>query len=103
MKELCDIVIQVPSEIDPSLFNRGISVIGHILCSMVEETIHPKSRDSGLRIRPGVRDAVRNLRHPVLRCAWSGASAPILGELTRKTPKLLLPVNGAPNFSTTYY
>ena len=43
MKELCDIVIQVPSESTP-LIQQGHLVIGHILCSMVEETIHPNPR-----------------------------------------------------------
>jgi D-sedoheptulose 7-phosphate isomerase len=41
MPDLCDVVIRIPSDVTP-LIQQGHLVVGHLLCAMVEETIHPR-------------------------------------------------------------
>jgi D-sedoheptulose 7-phosphate isomerase len=48
MAQLCDIVIRIPSDSTP-LIQQGHLVVGHLLCGMIEEAIHPRERNGGLR------------------------------------------------------
>jgi D-sedoheptulose 7-phosphate isomerase len=38
---LCDIEIRIPSESTP-LIQQGHLIVGHLVCKMVEELIHPR-------------------------------------------------------------
>ena len=40
MASLCDIVIHIPSDSTP-LIQQGHLLVGHLLCAMIEEAIHP--------------------------------------------------------------
>jgi D-sedoheptulose 7-phosphate isomerase len=48
MAQLCDIVIRIPSGSTP-LIQQGHLLVGHLLCGMIEEAIHPRERNGGLR------------------------------------------------------
>jgi D-sedoheptulose 7-phosphate isomerase len=45
MAALCDIVIHVPSDSTP-LIQQGHLLVGHLLCAMIEEAIHPRGHPS---------------------------------------------------------
>jgi D-sedoheptulose 7-phosphate isomerase len=47
MAALCDIVIHIPSDSTP-LIQQGHLLVGHLLCAMIEKTIHPQRPDGGL-------------------------------------------------------
>jgi D-sedoheptulose 7-phosphate isomerase len=44
MAALCDIVIRIPSDSTP-LIQQGHLLVGHLLCAMIEDAIHPRKRD----------------------------------------------------------
>jgi D-sedoheptulose 7-phosphate isomerase len=48
MAALCDIVIRIPSDSTP-LIQQGHLLVGHLICAMIEETIHPRGRDPSER------------------------------------------------------
>jgi D-sedoheptulose 7-phosphate isomerase len=48
MAALCDIVIRIPSDSTP-LIQQGHLLVGHLLCAMIEDAIHPRGRDRSER------------------------------------------------------
>jgi D-sedoheptulose 7-phosphate isomerase len=48
MAALCDIVICIPSDSTP-LIQQGHLLVGHLLCAMIEDAIHPRGRDRSER------------------------------------------------------
>jgi D-sedoheptulose 7-phosphate isomerase len=48
MAAVCDIVIRIPSDSTP-LIQQGHLLVGHLLCAMIEDAIHPRGRDRSER------------------------------------------------------
>jgi D-sedoheptulose 7-phosphate isomerase len=48
MAALCDIVIRIPSDSTP-LIQQGHLLVGHLLCAMIEDAIHPRGGDRSER------------------------------------------------------